>query len=166
MENSKTSQCRKYLKYLFFIICIVLALYMAVLEAERFIKNEDTTSIDFKRYDSSSGNMYPAVTFCFFSAVGEIFDEEYLRKNFGIDGKAYKDCSMGSCSNEKEFQNITSINFDEVVIKPVKFIEAISTKMTNVVEKTGGKEKRTRPTYLCTKPINLQRTCAIHFWMI
>ena len=142
MENSKTSQCRKYLKYLFFIICIVLALYMAVLEAERFIKNEDTTTIDFKRYDSSSGNMYPAVTFCFFSRVGEIFDEEYLRKNFGIDGKAYKDCSMGSCSNEKEFQNITSINFDEVLIKPVKFIEAISTKMTNVLEKTRWKRKK------------------------
>ena len=150
MEKSKTTPYLKYLKYLFCILCIVLALYMIVLEAERFVKNEDTTSIGFKSFDSSPGNMYPALTLCFFSKLGEIFDEEYLLENFGIDGKTYMACSMGSCSNEKEFENITSIDFDEAVIKPVKFIKHISTKMTNGYS---WKSRWTRQTPLSYLPI-------------
>ena len=128
MDNSGLITYLNYAKSLFVATCFVLALGMAALEAVRYISNEDNASIAFKNFDSMPGNEYPAFTFCIQGRSGEIFREEYLFDTYGMNTTTYQNCLMGSCADEKEFQNVAMIDFDKALIQPSDFIYKIKTK--------------------------------------
>ena len=54
------------------------------MQAERFFKNEDTSTINFRRYNERTEDNYPDITFCFNGGhLKEAIDElEISRKGY------------------------------------------------------------------------------------
>ena len=65
---------------------------MALLETLRFLSNNDTSSIAYKRFNETPDDRYPTFTICLLSYgphyLQEIFNNE-LRTQFGINGQEY-----------------------------------------------------------------------------
>ena len=131
MEKTKMELYLQSVKFLFTGVCIVLAVCMSARELVRFIRNEDSTSTDFKNFDSTPGNKYPSITFCLFVPSGQIFRNEYLLDTFGINSITYQNCLKGSCTGENELKNVLAIDFDKTLIHPSNFTLAVKVTMSN-----------------------------------
>ena len=46
------------------ITCGMFAIYYAMIQAERYMKNEDTSQISFRTFNDRPNDNYPDVTFC------------------------------------------------------------------------------------------------------
>ena len=64
----------------------------------RFLRNEDTSSIEMREFNTLSRDVYPTFTLCLHSLEGGIFNDRYLNEGFGLDGKKYQNTLRG---NEK-----------------------------------------------------------------
>ena len=52
-------------QFLFFIICSSMLLYMISKEVMRYMNNDDESSIEFKKFNASPEDKYPAFSLCF-----------------------------------------------------------------------------------------------------
>lgn len=46
------------------LICVLLAIYYSIVQAERFLRNEDSSQISFRHFNEKPKDQYPEFTFC------------------------------------------------------------------------------------------------------
>ena len=78
--------CTNYYSYCF--MCCTIVVYLSGLQVERFIANEDTSSISFRTFNFSPRDKYPVFSFCL-NGLG-IFRHKYIKDNFGISPVEYR----------------------------------------------------------------------------
>ena len=76
-------------------ICFIMAVYMTILQIQRYFANDDMSTFAYKQFNKSPQDKYPTFTLCFESDIGEIFDEEYVNSTIGISLTEYKSILEG-----------------------------------------------------------------------
>ena len=110
----------------FLLACMILAGYMTCLQFQYYLRNQDLSSISYRKFNSEPQDQYPIFTICYSGyPEGEIFSDSLILPQYGIDPRLYGLFLRGKL-NEQEYQdNINSfarINYDEVVSDVLKSI--------------------------------------------
>ena len=92
----------KFLKVVFILGCIALAIYLALQQFIRFREDADVSSISFQLFNDQPKDLYPTVTFCF-SRVQTLFlgcnkgiyHQEFLSERLGIDNCRFEQVLSG-----------------------------------------------------------------------
>lgn len=71
------------LNNLFALICVLLACYMTSKETYRYLKNDDTSTISYKRFGETVQDVYPTFSFC---STDDHYD---WTKSQGVSGLLY-----------------------------------------------------------------------------
>ena len=90
---------------------------MTIIQLKNFLKNNDTSSINFRRFNSAPRDKYPTFTICFVNNVVGIFDADYLNSTFGISVSDYHDALSGINDNETEMEMISAVDFNKATVK-------------------------------------------------
>lgn len=113
-------------KNLFKSICFILAGYMALTLYLRYLCNDDSSSIAFKRFNESPVDRYPTFSMCLLSSPLNpliIFLNDNSKAKFNLSGKEYDQLLKGSNISRSlwltkaEFSNISQIEHDRLNIK-------------------------------------------------
>ena len=82
-------------KVLFTIACFLLATYMTNTQIMRFLKNEDSTTIAFKRFNLSPEDKYPTFSICLTGAELRWYNEKNIFDTFGVSSLKYQKMLKG-----------------------------------------------------------------------
>ena len=116
----------KHLQAFFTILCCALALYMVISQLMRFLRNEDSSSIVIRKFNTAPRDMHPTFTICLRSTHGGIFSDRYLEQGFNLDGKKYQNTLLGREKICKSFPRVCEKNnFSPSNISNVIFEKAI-----------------------------------------
>ena len=66
-------------KFCCFICCFSVVLYLTVKDLKRYLDNDDTTVIEFKRFNASPEDKYPVITLCFHGKYCYVFSGLYFK---------------------------------------------------------------------------------------
>ena len=97
--------------------CVVLALYMAILQVLRYLENKDSSSVHYRRFNFSPIDRYPTLTICIHTRRGEIYDAQYINKTLGIKTQAYADILSGNHNAGLDIKNVSGIDMHNATIK-------------------------------------------------
>ena len=97
----------------FQLFCFLTFFVLAMIQVELYAENKDSSSIGYRRFNQEERDNYPAVSLCFQSRDGDIFDENHeLLKKLGPNaGRKYQDIMLGH--KNATFENY-DISYDEV----------------------------------------------------
>ena len=97
----------------FQLFCFLTFFVLAMIQVELYAENKDSSSIGFRRFNQEDRDTYPAVSLCFQSRDGDIFNENHkLLKKLGPNaGRKYQDIMLGH--KNATFENY-NISYDEV----------------------------------------------------
>ena len=100
---------------LFQFVCIILVVYVIYEQIVEYLKNEDSSSVSFRRFNQDQRDLYPTYSICMHSIKGAIlkaqpkdFENE---PQFGMD--SYHKVLIGKKKLQKNFKNI---NFENNVV--------------------------------------------------
>ena len=99
----------------------------------RFLRNEDSSSIVIRKFNTAPRDMHPTFTICLRSTHGGIFSDRYLEQGFNLDGKKYQNTLLGREKMCKSFprvceknnvspSNISNVIFEKAIIKLHNFM--------------------------------------------
>ena len=60
---------------IFQLLCIVLVMYMSYEQLLEYLKNEDSSSVSYRKFNQAEKDIYPSISICLHSTQGGIFDE-------------------------------------------------------------------------------------------
>ena len=123
---------KTYLAFSFLIhsICITLTILTSVTLVLKYLKNDDTPKISYKKFNESPEDVYPEITICFRQSQpsNTIYKDTYL-KAYNLDSSTYH----GYLRGEDEFWKKNSvvdygrqIDFERATLGIKKFIPAYS----------------------------------------
>ena len=115
----------KFVKPFFFVVCSSFLLFMIFKEVVRYTKNEDASSIAFKKFNSSPRDKYPTFSLCFQGSKGDtIFN---LTVCNDLDNECpYRKAIIGKRDMTKE--DIRSLpDFSSATIKLKEMVQEFST---------------------------------------
>ena len=106
-------------KLLFYLACFVLAGILGLKQYLAYLKNEDSTSMTYRRFNEEQHDAYPTYTICIKSLYGDIFRKEDF---LGIPGDVYKNSLvynhvlLGKCCKNATIVEIASKkSYDEIL---------------------------------------------------
>ena len=119
---------KTYLAFSFLIhaICIALAILMSVMLVIKYLKNEDTPKISYKKFDESPEDVYPEITICFKQSrlSDTIYKEKYLKEH-DLDSSTYHGYLEGDkkfWKNQKVVDSSAKVDFDRATLGLKRFI--------------------------------------------
>ena len=108
---------------------------MTTLQIQRYIANDDISTLAYKQFNKSPKDKYPTFTFCFESSNGEIFDGRYLTTTIGISGREYQDTLLGlKKSDDNQLKSVLGENYQEVAIN-IKSVMTTFVRLTSPTTK-------------------------------
>ena len=123
---------------LFQFVCIILVVYVIYEQIVEYLKNEDSSSVSFRRFNQDQRDLYPTYSICMHSIKGAIlkaqpkdFENE---PQFGMD--SYHKVLIGKKKLQKNFKNI---NFENNVVDIIPEFIDMSVSFTKQGEE--GKER-------------------------
>lgn len=134
--------------YAFYLMCCVLTIWMAMRELTIYFKNEDSSSINYKRFHKSIENYYPDLSICSINNEGSQFNESKLPNGIRsadfvkiLDGKEAKELE-----NEHMHKHILKLLIDLSKNDGVAYDDLLADSVNNIIEGYGllsreGKEK-------------------------
>ena len=112
-------------KLAFFVICFGVVFYLTCKEIKRYIDNEDTSSIAFRKFNASPRDIYPVITLCFYGRYDRystIYKEAVLNEK-GYNTSQYWNLITGNSNattdDIKRMPDFTSvtIKLEELTLK-------------------------------------------------
>ena len=119
-------------KFCCFICCFSAVLYLTVKDLKRYLDNDDTTVIEFKRFNASPDDKYPVITLCFHGKYGThafIYKEEALNRS-GLSVTQYWNMITGN-SNATAVEIQSLPDFSSVTTKLEDLTQTFSTTDRN-----------------------------------
>ena len=95
-------------KNIFQLSCTALAIYMTVIMIQRFVGNDDTTSIVYRRYNQTPRDQYPTYSICFKGPNLHWYQGIRIWKSYGVTSENYERMLMGEASASMYTYNYTS----------------------------------------------------------
>lgn len=120
----------KFVKFGWFVSCFTVVVYLTCKDIKRYLDNNDTTVIEFQKFNASPNDKYPVITLCFHGKYGKftlIYKEEVLR-NYGLSVTQYRNMIIGN-SNETELEILNLPDFS--LVTPTLEEMALSFSTTN-----------------------------------
>ena len=117
-----TRLVKRYSKVLFSMVCFLLAAYMTNTQVIRLLKNDDSTTIAFKRFNLSPDDKYPTFSMCFKGAELRWYNDKFIFDQFGISSSKYEKLLKGEKVSKYRY-NYTSKLYDKF---PVEYIAGSS----------------------------------------
>ena len=111
----------KPIRFIFNGSCILGAVYMVVLYISRFYKNEDVSSISFRKFGAGLNFDYPRFTICFTDAIfqkGDMFKSN-VETVYNVTKSDYMAYIKGEIAATKQLSHIT---YEEVIQQPEEFV--------------------------------------------
>ena len=110
---------RKVFKLLFHLACFILAGIMGWEQLNSYLRNEDSTSMSYRKFNEDFLDVYPTYSICIKSLYGDIFrSDDFL----GIPGKAYRNSLVYNhillgkcCKNTTITEFASNISYDEAL---------------------------------------------------
>ena len=128
--NGKTMHAKalRLIKSFWLLFCFSVVMYLTCKDIKRFLDNDDTTVIEFKRFNASPQDKYPVITLCFHGKYGKyalIYKDDVL-KNYGLTVDQYWRMITGnSNATADDVKNLP--RFSSVTTSLEEIVESIST---------------------------------------
>ena len=111
------------IKLSFRLACVILAIYMTVLQSFRFHSNEDVSIIIFREFNDEPLDQYPTTTFCIDKFepcnYGAFYDNEILNHSFGLNNCQFESFLKGEAESlgGADYNNAMRVNIENVSMK-------------------------------------------------
>ena len=129
MTSSKT--CEHFLPLLLMIICTVATIIMFSKCLITYLKDEDNSQVEYKRFHSNNESIYPSISLCF----KRPFLKEKLEAYFDEDGAPVKVKNYSRFIYGKEWhENFVNIDYDDVTIDLWDHLKEVSIKLANTFQ--------------------------------
>ena len=102
MENSGI---KGIVRKTYLILCLSIVLYMGIEQKVKFLKNEDSSSLEWKRFHKDEKDNYPTFSICF----RHIYDENKIKDSLNITAQTYKEILYGYALTKNKIFNISKI---------------------------------------------------------
>ena len=79
----------------FHLVCAYLAFHLTVTQTTRFVENSDTSTIDFKSFNESPMDKYPALSICFEGSELSWYNEGPIFESFDVLSSKYGELLKG-----------------------------------------------------------------------
>ena len=106
-------------KLLFYLACFILAGTLGLKQYLSYLKNEDSTSMTYRKFNEEPQDIYPTYTICIKSLYGDIFRKDDF---LGIPGEVYKNSLvynhvlLGKCCKNSTIVEIASnMSYDKTL---------------------------------------------------
>ena len=122
-----TQQTHSILKACFHILCLCVTVYLTHHCVKDYLRNEDVTQIEYRRFHQNEQLVYPSITYCFANPImggHKIWGKYSLDSNQPV--RDYKDFIRG-----KNTQEFSDIDYDEVTMKLEDYLIQIEVKLEN-----------------------------------
>ena len=106
--NSKLSFLLNFFGKLWLFSCISLTIFSVAKQCLNYLKNEDVTRVDYKRFNDRENDLYPSIGFCL---TLPLKSERLIQYGQNITPKSYADFLIGKTWNE----DMLKINYEDVV---------------------------------------------------
>ena len=119
---------------LFTLACFGLAGYMALLQFQAYVSNDDSSVVSYKEFDGYTDDEYPTFTVCLVGEGGTILDQTVNGKS--IDRLRYYRTLIGKYEDDRNF---SLIRFEDRAIDILPIIKTFNsvTKQGRVIRKKG-----------------------------
>ena len=114
----------KCLRILFKLVCFLLAGISICYLFHRWLKNDDASSFDFKKYNDKEQHVYPTYSFCFHSTGGGVLFTQFeteIMQNFLLHKSDFEEILKGQevidFYGKFDFQNLSDIRYEEYMLK-------------------------------------------------
>ena len=142
---------KRFSRVSFTLVCFLLAAYMTNTQIMRFLKNEDSTTIAFKRFNLSPDDKYPAFSICFTGAELHWYNDKLIFDTFGVSSSKYERMLKGEKIMKYEYDYKSKL-YDKVPVdyivgssqdQPDNFSVSISDILTGLRYRTIPRESST-----------------------
>ena len=120
----------KFVKFGCFVSCFSVVIYLTCKDIKRYLDNNDTTVIEFQKFNASPKDKYPVITLCFHGKYGKfplIYKEKVL-KNHGLSVTQYRNMITGnSNATVQEIQSLPDFSLVTATLEEI----ALSFSTTN-----------------------------------
>ena len=77
-------------------VCAYLAFHLTVTQTTRFFGNSDASTFDFKSFNESPNDQYPALTICFEGSELHWYNDASIFESFGVTSSKYAELLKGN----------------------------------------------------------------------
>ena len=131
-ENSKMSVADAVSIKVFQLFCIMLAFYMTYEQFLLYSKNEDSSSVSYRKFNQEEKDMYPSISVCLHSTKGAILMEtdEPGDTNLNEDALTVDEYHKMLVGHEELRNGFNTINFDHMAVDIVNQFIDVSVSYT------------------------------------
>ena len=98
---------------LFQLFCIGLVIYMTYEQFLQYLKNEDSSSVSFRKFNDEKRDLYPSFSICMHSTEGAIIKKNSEFKEDPIESELYHKMLTGKTNLNESFHGI---EFDNIAV--------------------------------------------------
>ena len=99
----------KMVKFIFKIFCMILTFTLCMSGIDKYLRDDDVTTIETRKYKNNKMDTFPAITLCF---EERFEDAAFERLGFNITGRRYKSFLIGNHFDK----TMPDIKYDDVAI--------------------------------------------------
>ena len=124
----------KMVKCVFKIFCLILTFTLCINGISKYLRDENVTTIETRKYKNNKIVTFPAITLCF---EERFEDTAFERLGFNITGRRYKSFLIGNYFDK----TMPTIKYDDVAINisAMTIMEELNFRNGTVVKITGNK---------------------------
>ena len=128
----------KMVKFIFKIFCMILTFTLCMSGIDKYLRDDDVTTIETRKYKNNQIDTFPAITLCF---AERYEDDTFERLGFNITGERYRqflrgynfDKTMLNIKYEDVAANISAITILEVLqFRNGTRVKAVDNKHPNI----------------------------------
>ena len=132
-------QFKRNFKVIFTFGCFFLTTYMANTQFIRWYQNEDTSLIEFKRFNLSPNDGYPSISICFTGHEFYWYNDDSIFRAYGVTAATYEKMLKGEEGFAYDY-NFTSKLYTKFQLENksllVKDVEKFQIDVSNVITET------------------------------
>ena len=102
--------------------CYGCSIYMMVFLFCKYYDNEDSSTVEMKRFHDSPSGRYPSFSFCIHAKGGKLYKDEILRNEIGLTQEEYYQQLTGG--GNATHSELTKNKFDKVINKIDDILES------------------------------------------
>ena len=136
-------------RVIFYVVVLSIACLLTFLQYQKYMKNEDVSSISYRRFNIERRDVYPSFSICLYSSFGMIFkqNENILGLKGWKGGNLYRRMLLGEESVKDDFirkRRFRLVDFDHLTVNLLDDIVLVFhavTKNGNFVHEVESKNK-------------------------
>ena len=98
---------------IFLSTCLGLTCFQTYVQFSEYVKNEDTASIEYRKFNLEGKDLYPTYSICFYGVPEEHFDESHPSfTNHNITPSLYGSFLLGNEDDDPKYDQIV---YDDVI---------------------------------------------------